>query len=506
MLTPGTVLQNRYRTVSLLGQGGMGAVYRAWDLRLNIPVAVKEMIPQPGIDPQTLAQLRQQFYQEAQVLARLNHPNLVRVTDYFEEWGNAYLVMDFVEGQSLADLIAARGPLPEAQMLDWARQLLDALAYCHAQGVVHRDIKPQNIIIRADGRPILVDFGLVKLWDPRRPETQHIVRGVGTYEFASPEHFHLGGQHTSPRSDLYSLGATLYYALTGQEPPSAIDRWAQQIPLYLPRGSQVLSQLTSVILRAMELDPNHRFADARQMQAALQQTVGFVHVYIQQPAAPPPVPGLLPETRPRPVPLPRDARWPLEMATGTVMALIGILAIQVLLFARRMTPALYFGRSLSALLLGALGWFIGDLIFQALARPEATAAPAPSRRPTQRLVAFTRSLTRRLTTGQQIALLAALLVIVVLLAWLLAPAVARMPFVVNYVSFYAPIAPLVYAAVGRRPGRAGLAHVLAVTLGSAVAATRVFTNVGIGELFLAALAGGLLMEGAAFLAERMVIK
>jgi len=171
-----------------------------------------------------------------------------------------------------------------------------------------------------------------------------------------------------------------------------------------------------------------------------------------------------------------------------------------------MTPALYFGRSLSALLLGALGWFIGDLIFQALARPEATAAPAPSRRPTQRLVAFTRSLTRRLTTGQQIALLAALLVIVVLLAWLLAPAVARMPFVVNYVSFYAPIAPLVYAAVGRRPGRAGLAHVLAVTLGSAVAATRVFTNVGIGELFLAALAGGLLMEGAAFLAERMVIK
>jgi len=194
------------------------------------------------------------------------------------------------------------------------------------------------------------------------------------------------------------------------------------------------------------------------------------------------------------------------MATGTVMALIGVLAIQVLLFAPWMTPALYFGRSLSALVLGALGWFIGDLIFQALARPEATAAPATSRRPTQRLVAFTRSLTRRLTTGQQIALLAALLVIVVLLAWLLAPAVARMPFVVNYVSFYAPIAPLVYAAVGRRPGRAGLAHVLAVTLGSAVAATRVFTNVGIGELFLAALAGGLLMEGAAFLAERMVIK
>ena len=196
MLTPGTVLQNRYRIASPLGQGGMGAVYRAWDLRLNIPVAVKEMVPQPGIDPHTLAQLRQQFYREAQVLARLNHPNLVRVTDYFEEWGNAYLVMNFVEGQSLADRIAARGPLPEAQVLDWARQLLDALAYCHAQGVVHRDIKPQNIIIRPDGRPVLVDFGLVKLWDPRDPRTRTVVRAMGTPEYAPPEQW--GAGHTSP--------------------------------------------------------------------------------------------------------------------------------------------------------------------------------------------------------------------------------------------------------------------------------------------------------------------
>jgi serine/threonine-protein kinase len=505
-LNPGQIVHNRYRIARLLGKGGMGAVYRAWDLNLNVPVAIKEMVPQPGLDPHTLAQLRAQFHQEARTLAALSHPHLPRVTDFFEWGGCSFLVMDFVEGESLDQIVRRQGPLPPAQVARWGLQLLDALAYCHARNVLHRDIKPQNIIIRPDGGAVLVDFGLVKLWDPRRPETQHIVRGMGTYEFASPEHFHLGGQHTSPRSDLYSLGATLYYALTGQEPPSAMDRWAHQVPLIPPRGSSIPPQLTAVILRAMELDPNRRFADARQMQAALQQAVGSGPVHIQQPVAPPPVPGSGPGARPHPVPLPRDARWPLEMATGTVMALIGVLAIQVLLFAPWMTPALYFGRSLSALVLGALGWFIGDLIFQALARPEATAAQAPSRRPTQRLVAFTRSLTRRLTTGQQIALLAALLVIVVLLAWLLAPAVARMPFVVNYVSFYAPIAPLVYAAVGRRPGRAGLAHVLAVTLGSAVAATRVFTDVGIGELFLAALAGGLLMEGAAFLAERTVIK
>jgi serine/threonine protein kinase len=269
MLGPGTILQNRYRIASPLGQGGMGAVYRAWDMRLNIPVAVKEMIPQPGLDPQTLAQLRQQFYQEAQVLARLNHPNLVRVTDYFEEWGNAYLVMDFAEGQSLADLIAARGPLPEAQVLDWARQLLDALAYCHAQGVVHRDIKPQNIIIRADGRPILADFGLVKLWDPRDPRTRTVVRAMGTPEYAPPEQW--GAGHTDPRSDLYSLGATLYHALTGQAPATATDRFAEPGILTPPCSitPSLRPETERAILRAMELAKDARWGSAAEMAAAL---------------------------------------------------------------------------------------------------------------------------------------------------------------------------------------------------------------------------------------------
>ena len=269
MLTPGTVLQNRYRIASPLGQGGMGAVYRAWDLRLNIPVAVKEMVPQPGIDPHTLAQLRQQFYQEAQVLARLNHPNLVRVTDYFEEWGNAYLVMDFAEGQSLADLIAARGPLPEAQVLEWARQLLDALAYCHSQGVIHRDIKPQNIIIRPDGQAVLVDFGLVKLWDPRDPRTRTVVRAMGTPEYAPPEQW--GAGHTDPRSDLYSLGATLYHALTGQAPATATDRFAAPTVLTPPRSinPSLRPETERAILRAMELAKDARWGSAAEMAAAL---------------------------------------------------------------------------------------------------------------------------------------------------------------------------------------------------------------------------------------------
>jgi len=325
MLTPGTVLQNRYRIASLLGQGGMGAVYRAWDMRLNIPVAVKEMVPQPGLDPQTLAQLRQQFYQEAQVLARLDHPNLVRVTDYFEEWGNAYLVMNFVEGQSLADRIAARGPLPEAQVLDWARQLLDALAYCHAQGVVHRDIKPQNIIIRADGRPILVDFGLVKLWDPRDPRTRTVVRAMGTPEYAPPEQW--GAGHTDPRSDLYSLGATLYHALTGQAPATATDRTADPRILAPPRSinPSLRPETERAILRAMELAKDARWGSAAEMAAALGAPAAAPKP-AAKPAPPQPtraIPGAPPPAPPARVRIPGWA-WALAGLALLLLALCGL--------------------------------------------------------------------------------------------------------------------------------------------------------------------------------------
>ncbi|HRT32283.1 MAG TPA: serine/threonine-protein kinase, partial [Anaerolineae bacterium] len=171
MLQQGQLLQERYRVIALLGQGGMGAVYRAWDTRLNVVVALKEMLSQPGAEPALLARLREQFHQEATILARLSHPHLVRVTDFFLEGANAYLVMDFVQGESLEAIIKREGALSETQVLTWAEQLLDALEYCHEQGIIHRDIKPQNVIIRPDNRAVLVDFGLVKLWNPTDPRT-----------------------------------------------------------------------------------------------------------------------------------------------------------------------------------------------------------------------------------------------------------------------------------------------------------------------------------------------
>jgi serine/threonine protein kinase len=270
-LTSGQILQNRYRIASMLGQGGMGAVYRAWDTRLNVPAAVKEMIPQPGLDQQTLAQLRQQFQQEAQILARLVHPYLVRVTDFFEEGGNAYLVMDFVEGESLVDRIEREGALPEPQVLEWTHQLLDALGYCHDQGIIHRDIKPQNVIIRSDGRAVLVDFGLVKLWDPNDPHTRTAMRGMGTPEYAPPEQYDTQVGHTDPRSDIYSLGATIYHALTGQAPPTATMRIANPVLFQRPRTltPRITPTTENTVLRATELTVGNRFATTREMAAAL---------------------------------------------------------------------------------------------------------------------------------------------------------------------------------------------------------------------------------------------
>ncbi len=279
-LTTGEMLQSRYRVVALLGQGGMGAVYRAWDTRLNIPVAVKEQVPQPDLDAETLARMRQQFIQKAQTLARLDHPHLVNVSDYFEEDDKSYLVMKYVEGVSLAERIEEVGALGEAQVLTWAAQLLAALAYCHQQGVLHRDLKPQNVVITPTGEAVLVDFGLVKLWDPNDPRTRTAIRGAGTPEYAPPEQYDTVAGHTDARSDIYSLGATLYHALAGQAPPTATQRMVDPKalrPLH-ELNAHVSPQLEEVVHRAMEPQPGHRFHRAEAMAVALRPQEPTTHL------------------------------------------------------------------------------------------------------------------------------------------------------------------------------------------------------------------------------------
>ncbi len=522
-LNQGDVVHSRYRVARLLGQGGMGAVYRAWDLNLKVPVALKEMRPDPTMPQKDLGELRQQFQQEARVLAGLVHSNLPRVTDYFEWNNNSYLVMDFIEGESLSDLLARQGSLPEQQVLNWAVQLLSALEACHERNIVHRDIKPHNIIICQDGRAVLVDFGLVKLGDPKRPQTQRIIQGMGTPDYASPEHFGLiPNEHTQPRSDLYSLGATLYHVLSGHEPPTASDRFLSGAPLTsLQRcGVKVHQNVDAAITQALSIEPEKRFANAWGMSLALQgrsaEATGKDRGAAEAArfaAAERPVGHRATEradihafnapikAASQPVQL---ISWQRELTTALGMAWIGMLLVQSLLFGDTTAISQYIGLSVGALLLGGIGWFVGDTIFQALTLPagELTAAAVPGARPTQRLVVNTRKLMRGLTPLQQGLLLAVMVAGAVLAAWFLGPIVLRIPFLWLYLPSYAFAAPLAYAATGRRVGMAGLAHILVASLGGA--ALRASTGLGrdFSALFLASVVSALAIEVFAWLANR----
>jgi serine/threonine protein kinase len=270
-LIPGDIIQERYRIEDLLAQGGMSAVYRAWHLRLGVPCAVKEMVPYPGMDDRALTQLREQFLQEAQVLADLRHPNLPRVIDHFEFEGNAYLVMDYVEGQRLDGIIEDEGRIPPDSLLIWARELLDALNHCHQNGVLHRDVKPQNVIISPDGEANLVDFGLAKLIDIKDRQTRTVMRGLGTPEYAPPEQYDAESGSTDERSDIYGLGATLYHALTGVAPPTATQRIVdpgllKPIKDFVP---DIRPEVDQAIKTAMALQPIQRFQSVPEMADAL---------------------------------------------------------------------------------------------------------------------------------------------------------------------------------------------------------------------------------------------
>jgi hypothetical protein len=263
-LTQGQILNNRYRIAALIGQGGFGAVYRAWDLSLKQTCALKENL-------EASPQAQRQFEREAVILAGLRHPNLPRVTDYFFLPGQGqYLVMDFITGESLEQIVTInRGPLPEAEALKWIDQVCGALEYLHSQNppIIHRDIKPQNVIITPHSQAMLVDFGISKIFDPALSTTQG-ARGV-TPGFSPPEQY--GQARTTPLSDLYSLAATLYYLLTAQAPPEALDRLIHNYALPPPdQRNRTLSQATSfAVLKALQLDNQKRYTSVAEFRQAL---------------------------------------------------------------------------------------------------------------------------------------------------------------------------------------------------------------------------------------------
>ncbi|HOT92713.1 MAG TPA: protein kinase [Anaerolineae bacterium] len=325
MLTAGTLLHDRYRIDRLLEFGVMGAMYRAWDMQRNLPVTVKELTPQPELDRAVLDRLRRNLEREAQVLRRLRHPAMTSLVDYFHveaetAAGNTYLVMEFVEGESLADRIERVGALPEAQVKAWAVQILDALEFCHSHGVLHRDIKPQNIILRPDGNAVLVGFELAKLWDPNDPRSWAATRVMGTPEYAPPERWGLRSWHIDALSDIYSLGATLYHALTGQAPQTAGERTANPYRFAPVKVLRRMSAPTrAVITRAMELPREKRFPNAAAMRAALLDETPLSTLEEVQPAR------LIISSRGE-----RARRWVLLVLSGlVVLGLAGMIGVAV---------------------------------------------------------------------------------------------------------------------------------------------------------------------------------
>lgn len=278
LLPPGTVLRDRYKIIALVGQGGAGAVYQAEDLRLEGRMcAIKEVRPQPGASQKAIAQAQAQFRREASTLARLDHPNLPKVSDYFSREGQDYLVMDFVAGRNLKEVLdetrRQKQFLDEERVLAWAQQLCDALEHLHSQDppVLHRDIKPANIKLTPEGRIKLVDFGLVKPLDPEDPRTVTVVQGLGSLSYTPMEQYGGGIGHTNKRSDIYALGATLYHLLTGRAPATAQDRFLNPNALPPPRSinSQLSVRTETAILRAMSMHPEERPANIAELHQVL---------------------------------------------------------------------------------------------------------------------------------------------------------------------------------------------------------------------------------------------
>ncbi len=262
----GEVLRGRYRIVERIGQGGMGNIYLADDTRLEgRKCALKEVEHDRNLPDKILTEARDQFLREATVLARLDHPNLPKVSDFFSIGEKDYLVMDYVPGKDLRNLMleakAQNTFLDELDVLDWASQLADALTYLHRQEppIVHRDIKPSNLKITPDGLLKLVDFGLVKLLAPDE-ETITIIQGQGTLLYTPLEQYGGSESHTDIRSDVYAFGATMYHLLTGQPPVDARQRFLYPENLTAPSkiNPAVSARTEKAIFWAMELHPSNR--------------------------------------------------------------------------------------------------------------------------------------------------------------------------------------------------------------------------------------------------------
>lgn len=264
-LPAGTVLQERYEILTVQGVGGMGAVYRSRDLRFSSVqkiVAVKEM-NNTAPDPRLRRLSIQNFEREANILASLSHPAIPKIFDYFSEGQRSYLILEFIDGETLEDLIEQRHqPYPVQQVVEWGMQICDVLAYLHSNKppVIFRDVKPGNLMLRTDGRIMVIDFGIAKVFEYGQRGTM-----IGTEGYSPPEQYR---GITDPRGDLYALGATIHHLLTARDPRLEPPFTFHERPIRM-FNPEVSAELEAVIVKSLSYDAQDRYMSASEMAVAM---------------------------------------------------------------------------------------------------------------------------------------------------------------------------------------------------------------------------------------------
>src|SRR5689334_21956207 len=255
----GEVIADRYELEELLDHGGMSTVYRGHDRMLERTVALKILHAHFGDD----AEYVERFRREARAVAQLSHPNIVTVIDRGEADGQQYIVFEYIDGESLKQLVDRNGPLPARRAIELALQVADALAFAHQAGLVHRDVKPQNVLVTEDGEAKVTDFGIARSLDVEHGVTQ-TGTVLGTSNYISPEQ--AGGKPVTPATDVYSLGVVLFELLTGDVPfpgdnfvAVAMKHINEPVPDLAALRPDAPSRLVAAVERALEKDPRRRF-------------------------------------------------------------------------------------------------------------------------------------------------------------------------------------------------------------------------------------------------------
>lgn len=343
-LKPGTFLQGgKYKIEGVLGQGGFGITYLGLQTGLNRKVAIKEFFMKEYCDRSVetsrvtvnsqgsrdaVDRFRKKFIKEAQTIAQMDHPSVVRIYDIFEENATAYFVMEYIPGGSLEDLVKRVGALNEKQALDYICQVAEALGYIHKDKILHLDVKPSNILLRDNNRAVLIDFGISKRYDASGDQTSTTPAGVSK-GYAPIEQYRQGGVDSFlPCTDIYSLGATFYKLLTGNTPPEASDIYEEGLPA-LP--DFIRSTTSNAIKKAMQPGKKQRPQSVKEFLSLLNkeekreekedtEIIDVIPVI--------PIPEAIPT--PEPVIVPSERKKSLKIYGGIVVLLIAIVFIFIL--------------------------------------------------------------------------------------------------------------------------------------------------------------------------------